>query len=30
MYPHINFYVEPVAHDGGTAMGAAYLAYNET
>ena len=30
MYPHINFYIEPVAHDGGTAMGAAYLAYNET
>ena len=29
-YPHINFYVEPVAHDGGTAMGAAYLAYYET
>ena len=29
-YPHINFYIEPIAHDGGTAIGAAYLAYNET
>tara|TARA_B100002019_G_scaffold289865_1_gene306372 strand:+ start:6791 stop:7606 length:816 start_codon:yes stop_codon:yes gene_type:complete len=29
-FPHINLYVEPIAHDGGTAIGAAYLAYYET
>ena len=23
-------YVDPIAHDGGTAIGAAYLAYDET
>ena len=27
---HINMYVDPIAHDGGTAIGAAYLAYDET
>lgn len=27
--PHINFYFEPVAHDGGTAIGAAYWRWKE-
>ena len=29
-FPHLNFYAEPLAHDGGTAIGAAYIAYYET
>lgn len=27
-FPNVNFYFEPISHDGGTAIGAAYLGYN--
>ena len=28
-FPHLNFYFEPVSHDGGTAIGAAYWRWKE-
>ena len=28
LYPDFNFFVDPVAHDGGTAIGAAYYYEN--
>jgi len=27
-FPHINFYVDPIAHDGGTALGAAKILWH--
>ena len=27
-FPDLNFYVDPIAFDGGTAMGAAYIIHN--
>lgn len=28
-FPNLNFYFEPISHDGGTAIGAAYLRWKE-
>ena len=28
-FPNINFYFEPISHDGGTAIGAAYWRWKE-
>ena len=27
-FPDLNFYVDPIAFDGGTAIGAAYILHN--
>jgi carbamoyltransferase len=27
LFPELNFFVDPIAHDGGTAVGAAYATY---